>query len=277
MTRITTALLAATTILAATPALAQETGSLRAGTPIQLRTVDALDSGNHVGSRFQLEVASPVMEDGKILIPEGSPAIGEIVKVRDRDEPGKPSRIVARLVSVRVAGRIVRLAGGLDDTGTALVGVIPTGTSARGFVDENVAFAPPRPMPIPVVPAPIIMAEAKPIPLPPLVITNIEPSKVANVRTAPRVMVPNEGRVLEGPRLVAEQPSEQLASGRRPLEIPFLARKDDSSAQIAAVQPRMTSAKITAVSYSKPKVTVLSRSRTNAEIVSGGVTTHYVY
>jgi hypothetical protein len=278
MTRIKAALLAATTVLAATPALAQEAGSLRAGTPIELRTVDALDSGNHAGTRFQLEVANPVMKDGKILIPAGSPAIGEIVTVRDRDEPGRTSRIVARLVSVKVAGRTVRLAGGLDDTGTSLVGVIPTGTSARGFVDENVAFAAPRPIPAPVAPAPVMMAEAAPAPMPPVVAHAAPaPVQVAAVRKAPRIVVPGEQRVLEGPRLVVEKPTEQLAGARRPLEIPFLETKSDAKTQFAAAQPLSTVAKITTVSFVKPKVTVLSRSRTNAQIVSGGVTTHYVY
>jgi len=97
-----------------------------------------------VGQRFDLETVDDVSLNGVIVIPRGSPAIGEVSLVKKKGMWGKSGRIQTSLISVRANGREVPLRGGTanekGDTGTAgviaSIAVIPiagffvTGTSA---------------------------------------------------------------------------------------------------------------------------------------------------
>lgn len=135
---------------------------LRTGTPVALRMSEQLTTKGknlRVGQRFRLEVSEPVLVDGMTVIPAGSPAMGEVTSVRNKGMWGKSGAINARLVSVTVAGRAIRLSGSLDDKGTTgtagvvgaiafvpIAGFLMTGTSATiplgtpifGFIDEDV-------------------------------------------------------------------------------------------------------------------------------------------
>ncbi|UYY57034.1 hypothetical protein [Sphingomonas sp. S2-65] len=155
---------------------------LRSGTSVPLRTVEALTTKGkklRVGQRFNLEVAEPVMVDGQVVIPVGSPAVGEITHVRNKGMWGKSGKIEARILYVRANGVQIRLTGQVDDkgvTGTAgVVGAavlvpvagffltgtsasIPTGSHITAFVEEDlpVSFSgsSPAPMVVPVGPNP---------------------------------------------------------------------------------------------------------------------------
>lgn len=115
-----------------------------------------------VGHRFNLEVASPVIVNGVTVIPEGSPAVGEITDVRNKGMWGKSGKINARILWVRANGRQIRLSGQLDDkgvTGTAgvvgavlvapIAGFFITGTSAEipagavltAYLDEDLPLS----------------------------------------------------------------------------------------------------------------------------------------
>jgi hypothetical protein len=115
-----------------------------------------------VGYRIHLEVLEPVLVNGVVAIPAGSPAMAEVTDVRNKGMWGKSGKINARLLYVMVGGRQIRLSGQFDDkgvTGTAgvigaiailpIAGFFTTGTSAtipagagvKGFVDEEVALA----------------------------------------------------------------------------------------------------------------------------------------
>ena len=141
---------------------------LRAGVTVPLKMSEGLTTEGkklRVGQRFQLEVASDVTLNGNIVIPAGSPAIGEVTDVRNKGMWGKSGRIGARVLHVRANGRQIRLTGVVDDkgvTGTAgvvgaialvpIAGFVVTGTSARipvnapvtAFLDEDlvVEFVP---------------------------------------------------------------------------------------------------------------------------------------
>ena len=112
-----------------------------------------------VGHRFRMEVAEPVLLNGVIVIPAGSPAMGEVTDVRNKGMWGKSGKINARLLYVQVNGCQIRLSGQMDDkgvTGTAGVvaaialipvagffttgtsAVIPMGAMVKGFTDEDV-------------------------------------------------------------------------------------------------------------------------------------------
>lgn len=179
-----------------------EDNILRAGTEIPLMTREELTTKKkqlRVGQRFQLEVSSNVTKNGVVVIPAGTPAIGEITEVRNKGMWGKSGYIGARLVSMRVGDRNIRLSGTFDDkgvTGTGgvvasvalvpLAGFFMTGTSAmiasgsgvKGFLDEDIVFravaatpmvvsvpvaAPPTtaPAPAPTAPSPVTCATCK--------------------------------------------------------------------------------------------------------------------
>ncbi|PAX09364.1 hypothetical protein [Sphingomonas lenta] len=139
---------------------------LRTGTPVALRTREELTIKGktlRVGHRFQMEVAEAVTVNGQVVIPAGSPAMGEITDVRNKGMWGKSGKINARALHVRVGDRTIRLTGQLDDKGkaggvgavaaSALIfapaGFFMTGTSARiplgapmsAFIDEDVPLA----------------------------------------------------------------------------------------------------------------------------------------
>jgi len=141
-----------------------------------------------VRQRFRLETAEDIKVDGQVVIPVGSPAMGEVTDVRNKGMWGKSGHINARLLYVQANGRQIRLSGTFDDkgvTGTAgvvaaivfipVVGFFTTGTSAdipigagiKGFVDEDVplAFASSAPAPMQVAPSSKPMS-VQPLPAP---------------------------------------------------------------------------------------------------------------
>ena len=149
--------------------LAPATGSvLRAGTPVALRLEEGLDSNDkHIreGQQFRMTVANDIMLGNAVVIPAGSPGVGEITDLRRKGMWGKSGRIVARVLNVRVGDRLIRLTGSFDDkgvTGTAgvvaaiafvpIAGFFMTGTSAKipagggvkGFLDEDLAVVVPQ-------------------------------------------------------------------------------------------------------------------------------------
>jgi hypothetical protein len=160
--------LLAQTVIAPSPIAAPATNNavLRVGTEVPLRLLEELTTGGkklRVGHRFRMETSAPVQVQGVVVIPAGSPAVGEITDVRNKGMWGKSGRLVARVLHVTVNGRQIRLTGGFDDKGKAggvgavavsaiifaPAGFFMTGTSAKvamgaavkGFVDEDVSLS----------------------------------------------------------------------------------------------------------------------------------------
>lgn len=172
--------------------------TLRSGTPVQLKMSEQLttkDKQARIGQRFNLEVAEPVELNGVVVIPAGSPAVGEITDVRNKGMWGKSGRINARILSVRVNGRQIRLTGAVDDkgvTGTAgvvaaiafvpVAGFFTTGTSAtiplgapvKAFLDEDVpvVMAPAAIQPLVVAPTQAVVPAQPAAALTPISATN---------------------------------------------------------------------------------------------------------
>ncbi|WP_395394838.1 hypothetical protein WBP07_05910 [Novosphingobium sp. BL-8A] len=137
---------------------------LRAGVEIPLVTREELTTKKkalRVGQRFQMEVAANIERNGVVIIPAGTPAVGEITEVRNKGMWGKSGYIGARVVSLRLGDRNIRLSGTFDDkgvTGTGgvvaaiafvpIAGFLTTGTSAfiasgspvKGFLEDDVAY-----------------------------------------------------------------------------------------------------------------------------------------
>lgn len=171
----------------ATPAA--DVAYLRTGTEVPLRTLEELTTKEKVlkvGQRFRMEVAEAVLVNGVVVIPVGSPAVGEITDVRNKGMWGKSGKLNARILYVTVNGRQIRLSGAFDDKGIAggtgavaasaiifaPAGFFMTGTSARvaintpvkGFVDEDVPLAMAASVPMP-------LAVSAPAPAPALAST----------------------------------------------------------------------------------------------------------
>lgn len=169
--------------VSATPAFAQEQGAepaqpvaaailttptsniLRTGTKVPVKTAEALTTKGKklkVGQRIQLETAEAIKLGDNVVIPSGSPVIGEITDVRNKGMWGKSGHITAQVRYVLINGRQIRLTGTFDDkgvTGTAgvvaavalipVAGFFTTGTSAQiplgspvnAFLDEDVTVA----------------------------------------------------------------------------------------------------------------------------------------
>lgn len=160
--------------LAPVAAANYSTAVLRTGTEVPLKLSEELTTKGKklkVGQRFHMEVAENVVMQDQVVIPAGSPAIGEISEVRNKGMWGKSGHLTARIMYLTVNGRQIRMSGGFDDkgvTGTAgVVGAIalvpvagffmtgtsakiPMGTAVKGFVDEDVpltiAAAAPAPL-----------------------------------------------------------------------------------------------------------------------------------
>jgi len=149
---------------------------LRVGTEVPLRLMEELTTKGkrlRVGHRFHLQTSEPVMVNGVVVIPAGSPAVGEITDVRNKGMWGKSGKLVARILYVTVNGRQIRLTGAFDDKGvaggvaavtvSALVflpagffmtgtsAMVPAGTIIKAFVDEDVPLAMPAAAPPPLV------------------------------------------------------------------------------------------------------------------------------
>lgn len=151
-------------VLVAAPIAENDVAVLRSGTEIPLLVREELTTKKkklRVGQRIQLEVGSNISANGVTVIPVGSPALGEITEVRNKGMWGKSGYIAARILSVRVGDRHIRLTGTFDDkgvTGTGgvvaavallpIAGFLTTGTSAtipvgsgvKAFLDEDISY-----------------------------------------------------------------------------------------------------------------------------------------
>ena len=164
---------------------------LRSGTEVILKLDEPLTTQEkqlNVGQRFRLETAEPVMVQGVVVIPIGSPAIGEITEVRNKGMWGKSGHFTGQMRYVTVNGRQIRLSGTFDSKGnggvagavavSAIVFLpagffmtgssarLPAGTAVRGFIDEDVplSFASrqaPAPLQVTVPQSPMQTAPAK--------------------------------------------------------------------------------------------------------------------
>lgn len=137
---------------------------LRGGATVRvsfMHEVTTEDKASKVGDRPRMQVAEDVVVDGVVVIPMGTPVVGELTAVRNKGMWGKSGKIEGRVVSMSLNGRTIRMSGAFDDkgvTGTAgvvaavafvpVVGFFVTGTSARipaggqinAYIDEDVAF-----------------------------------------------------------------------------------------------------------------------------------------
>lgn len=136
--------------------------TLPAGTQVRFKTVDPLDSRTaNQGQRFNLVVVEDVMIGSRLLIPRGTPAVGEVEAVSGKGMVGKAGRLVVRPLFIDVAGKRVNLTGtsgeeGKHSTGGVAVASVltsgltlfitgksasvPAGSDMLGFVRTDISL-----------------------------------------------------------------------------------------------------------------------------------------
>ena len=151
---------------------------IHVGTPISLKLTEEVTTKEkqaRVGQRLNLEVAEALQVAGHVVIPAGTPAVGEITEVRNKGMWGKSGHLTAQVRYLRLGTRQVRISGTFDEKGSTgtggvvaavvfipIAGFLVTGTSAtlplgmpvKAFIDEDlpVAFtgpATPAPLAVP--------------------------------------------------------------------------------------------------------------------------------
>jgi hypothetical protein len=150
---------------------------IHVGTPISLKLMEEVTTKEkraRVGQRINLQVSEAVELAGHVVIPVGTPAVGEVTEARYKGMWGKSGHLSAQVLYLRLGSRQIRISGVFDEKGTTgtagvvasiafvpLAGFFVTGTSAdlpvgmpvKAFIDEDlpVSFAQP------VTPAPLIV------------------------------------------------------------------------------------------------------------------------
>lgn len=110
MIRAAAAVLAAAAF--ATPVTAQPAAVLARDTPVALAVVDMLNSQARLqGDRFALTVTEDVTVAGQVVIPRGTPGVGEIVELDRKASYGRNGRIRVRPLYVELGARRLPLAG----------------------------------------------------------------------------------------------------------------------------------------------------------------------
>lgn len=173
-------------LVASEPVIAAVPMVLRSGSAVRLSTEEPLSSKtSKVGDRFRLKVAEDVRIGNQLVIPAGSPAIGEVTVVTKKGAFGKSGKLETRILHAKVGDHTIALSGksnqaGAGGTGATvaaavLVGVFsafvtgksaefPVGTGMTGFVESDLpvlAVAAPQTAPLavpvatPAPPAPI--------------------------------------------------------------------------------------------------------------------------
>ena len=116
--------------------------TLREGTPIELRFISTLSSGTSTtGEKFELEVASDVLDGETVVVPAGSKAVGSVVSAKKKGFAGKQGELNVDLNYVLINGKRIPIrasqgAEGDGRLGTAVALTVlfgPIGLLKRGL------------------------------------------------------------------------------------------------------------------------------------------------
>jgi hypothetical protein len=144
--------------------------SVAAGTPVAIELVDPIGTREvKTGDLFHLRLAAPLIVDGQVVLPAGTPAVGRVVQATKPAMGGKGAKLVVSAEYLKTDTGDIRLQGlklaanGKDDSMTATVlglgGIafaplsiigfaiqggdieIPAGTAARAKIAEPLTLA----------------------------------------------------------------------------------------------------------------------------------------
>src|SRR5690348_1673595 len=88
-------------------------------TPVELMAVAEVSTAKaYPGMIFRLRVNRPIEIDGRIVIPVGTPAYGEVLDAQASESLGRSGRMNARLLCIRYGDIVIPLEGSLSAKGT---------------------------------------------------------------------------------------------------------------------------------------------------------------
>lgn len=141
------------------PQTADGTLTIPQDTPVELMaTIEISTADVKPGTRFKLRLNRPVEVDGRLIVPVGASAVGEVLTAKDSGGLGKSGKMTARLlflqlgdVQIPLEGDVVEKGRGAGSAGSAillggLVGLFHRGNNAKikageivmGFVSQDV-------------------------------------------------------------------------------------------------------------------------------------------
>ncbi len=83
---------------------------LAAGTQVHLRLLEPVASHTHRrGDRFKLEVAELIAVDGEVIVPAGSPAVGEVIHAAKPGASGKAGELILVVRRLQAGDHEVKL------------------------------------------------------------------------------------------------------------------------------------------------------------------------
>ena len=87
--------------------------TIPAGTPISVRTIDAVDSTkNHVGDRFQASLDEPLTVNGEVVVPKGADVYGRLAESKESGTFTGRSQLRLELTGIVVNGQNVPMVTG---------------------------------------------------------------------------------------------------------------------------------------------------------------------
>lgn len=134
---------------------------VRHDTPVELMaTAEVTTATAKPGTVFKMRVNRAITIAGTTVIPEGTPAYGEVTAAKDAGGLGKSGRMTARLVRIQLGDVAIPIEGTIDAKGSGagsagvavltsgLMGLFHRGNNAKikageiltGFVTEDVAI-----------------------------------------------------------------------------------------------------------------------------------------
>jgi hypothetical protein len=119
---------------------------LPAGTQVHLRLLESVASHTHQrGTRFRLEVAEVIAIDDQIVVPAGSPAIGEVIHAAKSGMSGKGGELILATRFLLAGEREVRLrsftaGNGIDRLALATGLGVTIGIPALFVVGKNLVL-----------------------------------------------------------------------------------------------------------------------------------------
>ncbi|WP_210358415.1 hypothetical protein [Sphingomonas beigongshangi] len=97
---------------------------------------DLSSAGAHVGQRFGVTVSRDVYADGRLLIPQGTPGVGEVAVRSGKGAYGRSGKLEIALRSVEVEGRSIPVTGRFraegDGATAATIGAVAFGGIVAG-------------------------------------------------------------------------------------------------------------------------------------------------
>lgn len=123
------------------------------GTPLRLKTTTPLSTkDSKPGDRVRLEVIEDVSFRGTVVVPVGTPVIGEVARAQRNGHVGKKGKLEVRFVSIEMPDGPVRLSGTVYDEGksqTALsVGTMLFVSALGGFLIHGTSASIPAETPV---------------------------------------------------------------------------------------------------------------------------------